>query len=383
MNSALPSRPRWLLPLVLTIAVHVLPVSRTRSEDHVDYKFEDYEEQGGRIRILTHAALFELTANSWLSLKGHYVYDGISGASPTGAPPPAGSDQVPLAELDDVRQAGDLTLAAKLGRHTLSPQFAYSSESDYRSLGLSLSDAIEFNDKNTTLIIGAAHNFDEVQPVFWDTPRHKNSTDVLIGVTQLLNPKTVLTANLTLGYSAGYLTDPYKGFRFDGYPDPTAIFPEKRPRHKSKEILMLTLAHYFDALNAGAELEYRFYHDSFGIKSHTAGVTWNQKLGKRVILSPLFRYYDQTAADFYAVRLPGDPSDPDSLVPIPAYYSADYRLSKMHTFTYGISATVIVNDHLHLDAAFKRYEMFGDDGVTSDSAYPTANVFSIGGSVWF
>lgn len=368
---------------MLTAIVHLFVVGRTRSEDRVAYKFEDYQEESGRIHIETHSALFEKTINSWLSLKGQYVYDGISGASPTGAPPPTGSDQVPTATLDDVRQAGTLELIAKLGRHTLTPQIAYSSESDYRSLGIALTDAIDFNEKNTTLAVGIAHNFDEIQPEFWDSAEHKDSTDVLLGVTQLLDARTVFTANFTFGYSDGYLADPYKGFRFDGYPDPTAVFGEKRPGYKSKEILFLSLTRFFDKLNGSAEAEYRFYHDSFGIDSHTLGLAWHQKIGKYVIVAPLFRYYTQSAADFYAVRLPGDPSDPDSLVPIPAYYSADYRLSELHTLTYGLKLIVTPKQWLQFDAAYKRYEMIGDDAVTSPSAYPKADIFTVGASLWF
>ena len=370
-------RPRLV---ALALLAQFITGPRARSEDEVAYKFESYQEDGDRINILTHSAYFEKAINSVLSIKGEYVYDGISGASPTGAPPPAGSHQVPVAKLDDIRNAGNLQLGLHLGNQTLTPQFSYSTEHDYTSTGVALNDAIEFNQKNTTLTLGLSHDFDHVQPLFWTKGKRKDSSDAMIGVTQLLDPHTYLTVNLSAGYSDGYLDDPYKRFRFDGYPDPAATFAEKRPGYKAKEILYVGATHYFDPLNASLEGSYRFYHDTYGINAQTVGLTWFQKIGKHVIISPMFRYYYQTAADFYAVRLPGDPSDPTSTVPIPNYYSADYRLSEMETFTYGAKIVYQINDHIRIDAAYKRYEMLGLDNKTSASAYPKANVFTLGAS---
>ena len=59
---------------------------------------------------------------------------------------------------------------------------------------------------------------------------------------------------------------------------------------------------------------------------------------------------------------------------VPKYYSADYRLSKMETFTVRNVKPARVTDWLTLDLAYKRYEMRGVDGVTSQSAYPKANI---------
>jgi len=39
--------------------------------------------------------------------------------------------------------------------------------------------------------------------------------------------------------------------------------------------------------------------------------------------------------------------------------------------------------NLSLDASYMRYIMSGLDGVTSQSAYPSANVFNLGLRVWF
>jgi hypothetical protein len=299
-------------------------------------------------------------------------------------PPGPGSNQVPLTHMTDTRHAGTLNVPiAWGGNQTTTPGFAYSLESDYQSIGISLTHSIAFNRKNTLMTFGVAHDFDTIFPHFFVNDEHKDNTDALIGFSQILGPRTVLSANFTMGITTGYLSDPYRGFHFDYYPDPTALFPEKRPDWKLREVFMLTLNQYVDPLYAGAELSYRFHHDSFGMFSHTAAVTWSQKIGSRLIVAPMFRYYWQTAAYFYAPWLPGDPTIPPgnpyfSGVYIPDYYSADYRLSRLETFTYGIGATVLISSHVRLDASYQRYEMYGLDSITSPSAYPKANIVSIG-----
>ena len=382
--SALPRLRTRLFSLGLAVVLHLQFTGRVRAENHADYRYESYLEEDGRISIQTHSLFFEQHILPWLDLKGNYVRDAVSGASPTGAPPPAGSSQVPLKHMEDLRNAGFIESDIRLGRHLLTPQLSYSLEHDYESKGISLSDAIDFNQKNTTLSLGYAHDFDQVFPKFWaGVHKPKDSDDFLVGVTQLLSPKAYISADFTYGYENGYLSDPYKQVRFDGYPDPTATFPENRPSYKSRQIGYLAFVYFVEALNGSVEADYRLYHDSFGILSHTVSVAWHQKIGKHVVLNPLFRYNRQSAADFYVIRLPGDPSDPSSPFPIPAYYSADYRLSSLHTFTFGLSATVMLGERVYLDLAYQRYEMHGDDPVTSASAYPKANVLSGGIRLWW
>ena len=65
-------------------------------------------------------------------------------------------------------------------------------------------------------------------------PQRKDTIDVLAGVTQSLTPTTLFNVTVTLGTAKGYLSDPYKGFRFSDYPDPSVLFPERRPGHRDE-----------------------------------------------------------------------------------------------------------------------------------------------------
>ena len=387
-------RPAHRLQLFVAAAVQWIGTGSGHAEDHVDYRYEFYGEEHGRIEVNTHSVYFEKKITDSIAAKGQFTYDGISGATPNGSPPQGTSTQVPLTRMQDTRLAGDLETDLRWGRQLLSPRLAYSTESDYESFGVSLSDAIDFNEKNTTLRLGVSHNFDSVLDLPEDTrtPRtwhDKDNTEGLIGVSQLLDPKTVFTADFTYGYETGFLNDPYRRVLFQGW---LTVIPgqplyithsEVRPGERTKQVFQTTLTHFFDRVNGSAEVSYRFHHDSFDIFSHTAALTWHQKLGAHLILEPTFRFYEQSAAYFYFPQGVPGLSAIDGNTERTEFYSADYRLSHMFTLTYGIKVSVIIKDWLQLDAGYHRYEMYGRDNATSASAYPMANIVTAGFRLWF
>ena len=66
--------------------------------------------------------------------------------------------------------------------------------------------------------------------------------------------------------------------------------------------------------------------------------------------------------------------------PVPAgpFYSADYRLSAFLSYTYGVKVVWIINSNWQLDGSIERYEMRGQDSVTSPSVYPRAAIVTAG-----
>ena len=223
--SGLPLLSRRFTALLFALLFRLVQPPRAAAENKIEYRYEDYNEDNGRMHIRTHAVGFEQELNAKVTAKGLLVYDGISGATPTGELPALGSSQVPLANVTDIRRALSLDLAIRYNkRGTLTPQFSYSQESDYASRGVSLAHAYDFNDKNTTLLLGAAHNFDSVGGGVLTEFQRKDTTDFLVGVNQLLSPETVLSVNLTLGYSDGYLNDPYRRVTFYVPDSPDSIF---------------------------------------------------------------------------------------------------------------------------------------------------------------
>src|SRR3974390_408061 len=67
-----------------TVILHTLQHGTARAEDHLDYKYENYGEEDGRIQVQTHSALFEAALTHAVTARAQFVYDAISGATPTG-----------------------------------------------------------------------------------------------------------------------------------------------------------------------------------------------------------------------------------------------------------------------------------------------------------
>jgi len=357
------------------------------AQSQLDYRFEYYKEDDNRMTIETHSIHFEQQIIDSIMARGDLTYDGISGATPTGLVDPTGKPY--MATLKDIRRAEGVELDAKLGNHTLTPAFTHSLESDYESYGVSLGDAVDFNDKNTTLKFGFSHNFDSAlsSPTYYP-PRvwkEKQSTEGIIGISQLLSPKAIFSTALTFGNDSGYLSDPYRFAAFEPF-GPGAEFaaPDTRPSHRNKEVLYTSLTYFVVPAHASIEGSYRFYHDSYGILSHTLELSWHEWLGSHVIIEPRFRFSEQSAADFYTTGFPGPyVTDPNTgaYIPPSGIHSSDYRLSELYTLDYGLQATFVLDQNTRIIVGYHRYEMYGLDSSTPPAMYPKANVITIGFSL--
>ena len=376
----------WLPTGTLVAALLLLTPRSGRAEDGISYKFQSWQEEAGRIRVDAHYGLIEkdLTPADHLRLTG--VIDTIAGATPTGAPPEPGSDEVPLAQLEERREAWQVEYAHQFPRVQTTVSYANSRESDYRSDAVALNTLTDFNQKHTRLLIGVARAEDDVTARFLPEPRDKTTDDIIIGVTQLVDAQTSATANLTFSRSRGYLSDPYKivGKTVELLPGlPLALtFPENRPEEREKWILYTSINRRIERWDAAAEFSWRFLDDGFGSDSHTLTAEWFQRLGASIVLRPLVRYYQQSAADFYVVTLDGTPIVPPNRPTGAApFYSADYRLSAMRTWTLGVKVVWEVKPWLSVDATFERYLMRGRD-ETPGAAFADANIFTVGVRLW-
>ena len=363
----------------------ITPRPSARAEGSLAYNFEDYSETAGRVGVHTMGLLANQDLGNDFKLSFTAINDSIAGATPTGEPAPAGSDQVPLAILHDHRKAWDADLSRQFKRVNVAIGYADSREHDYISRGWSVNTLTDFNQKNTTLLFGVAGHDDSVE-TFYD-PEHTyvklHSHSAILGVTQLLDPRTTFTLNFTLARDTGYLSDQYKvveqvvelvpGSFF------SLIFPENRPSERNSGVWYASVNRAFPELKGALEGSYRFYSDTYGVRANTLELKWLQKLGGGFVLAPDFRIHEQGAAKFYYYNL-----DTTNIVPTyipdpngPAY-SSDYRLSSLRAVTYGLNLSWKPKEWLKLTLDYSRYNMRGRDGVTPQSAYPDANIYSAG-----
>ena len=354
-----------------------------RAEDSVTYDYEDYREADGRVAVQAQYGLVQQDLGPDMHLKLQSAIDAIAGATPNGAPPATPGGPVPLSYTSDRRKAWSMDLSRQFSGLNVTAGYAYSRESDYVSNGWSVNTLTDFNQKNTTLLLGAAGTDDRVTLRYLDTVKPKHGLDLITGVTQLLDPLTSLTFNVGYGRSTGYLADPYRVVEkrtevFPGLYLPL-LYAENRPDQRSKWTAYAAINRSVPKLNGAVEASYRFYHDTFGTTAHTVDLAWFQKIGEHLILRPGLRLYEQTAANFYAVSFDGVSYTPSQL-PNPAgpFYSADYRLSAFRSYNYGLKAIWTVNASWELNLAYEEYEMHGTDHVTSSSAYPRAAITTAG-----
>lgn len=373
------------IQLWLAFLVQLFWGMRAQSESQVDGGYQYYKEDNNRMTVNTYTAYFDQKITDAITTKGEFTYDGVSGSTPTGTLSGGNTGNVNLTHLEDIRRAENIELDWQLANHTVTPGFAHSLESDYESYSGSLADAIALNEKNTTFQYGISQNFDRAREANRTTWNPKYATEAMVGISQLLSPKTIFNTAFTFGNDSGYLSDPYRyaGFAPNGLflPDGSQLYigvPERRPSHRNKEVLFTSVTQHFDDLDASLEGSYRFYHDSYGIYANTLELTWHQWNGKHIVIEPYIRGYEQSAASFYAITFSGAYAggNPSGI------HSSDYRLSELYTIDYGLQITAIaISDHLHVVVGYHRYAMYGLDGQTNSGMYPRANVYTAGLSI--
>ncbi len=152
-----------------------------RSEGAVNYKYADYQEAGGRVGVETQGVLIEQDLGTDTRVKIEGLLDALAGATPNGQPAPAGGDQVPLSHMSDRRKAWSADVSRQFTGVNVTLGAANSRESDYVSTGLSLNTLADFNQKNTTLLVGLAGTEDDIKVFFQPQRAQKRTRDLIVG----------------------------------------------------------------------------------------------------------------------------------------------------------------------------------------------------------
>ena len=260
---------------VIVGAILWLSLPKTgRAENSFTFKAQSWQEDDHRIRVDSQYGLIDADLSTSTHFKIMGLIDSIAGATPTGEKPLAPGAPTPLAMMHDRRKAWDSELSHQFSRVNLTVGFANSRESDYVSNGWSLNTVTDFNDKNTSLLLGYGRTDDKIneEKLGWTIKRPKTGNDFMVGVIQLLDPNTSVSANVSYGRSRGYMSDPYKivsTTMLDLDPGTYYTVPENRPLEKNKVSVFLATNHNFEKLHGALDASYRYYHDTFGISSNT------------------------------------------------------------------------------------------------------------------
>ena len=363
----------------MALALPAIAAAETDQQPQVDYQFSFYQENDNRMTVRAHQARTIIPIKDTI-LQLDLVKDVVSGASPMFIMPARSENGEPTqvlsgASIIEERDVANLGLSRTIQDWDIGLNVGVSSEDDYLSHSASAELGHDFNQKNTHLSLAYGVSLDDIgQTGNPSLQESKRSGDIAIGLSQLLDSKSIIEVNLGYGQHRGYLSDPYKkvfirsaGIKNDVRPDGRYQWTAQLNyrRHLNEKI----------ALN----INYRYYHDNWAIQSHTITLGAAINLGHQWILRPSLRYYSQTQAYFHQNYFDNLRDD--------GYHSSDYRLAGFGAISPEIKLEKQFNDSLSLNLSWRyyrsddSYQLGSNDSVLVDPL--SFNLFNIGVSMRF
>lgn len=219
-----------------------------------------------------------------------------------------------------------------------------STEFDYQSFGLNVNFSQKTKNRNgefTAKVQGYLDHLKYILPVELragtsqqgsggregedDYPsKSRNSFSGSLSYSQIINKQLQIMFIADLIYQQGYLGLPFHRVYFPGV---TAPKVETLPDTRLK-IPLGFRANYFIGDKVVLRTFYRYYHDSWGLSGHTVQLETSVKVNPFFSVTPFYRYYTQSAVDYFA------PINTHSLSD--QYYTSNYDLSKFNSNFYGL-----------------------------------------------
>ena len=356
----------------LTAAAMALPGVHARAAEApgenpwmFDATHMEYSESGARMNVRVNQASAVVPIGDAFQLKANGIQDLMSGASPVfNAPGPGGKPQQVLtgASVRDNRKAGDIGGSAIFGDNQVTLRQGWSSENDYKSTWTSLEGRHDFNRKSTTLTAGVAFSDDGVSN--HDTPddfRTRIKRDFFVGMTQLLDERSLIAASLEYSYSNGFLSDPYKLV----FVQSGGLLPDARPSQRRQTAATVKYVTFIPAIDSALHAVGNLSTDNWGVRSGSFELQWKKELPGEWLVNAGARYYTQSAADFYAPLYLTTPGDT---------HSSDYRLAGFGSIAWlaGVTKQITPNFSIQL-AAERSYRRAGlrssGTGIDADNYF--------------
>jgi len=379
-----------------------------------------YSEADDRVQAVEPALNLSKTFADESSASVRIVYDALTGASPNGA---AVADVAQtftsasgLARLEKAEDEGDDDQIEEYGdrasytvapgdipldesfedtRTTLSGGWskpfgdgytgnlggAYSTEGDFTSYSVNAALSKDINNNSTTLSAGINLEFDTITPnggmpePLTSYASHnttgssdtKQVTDVIAGVTQVISRRWIMQLNASLSQSSGHHDDPYKFLTVADngnlITDPNnaesyLYLFEHRPEDRQK-ISLFWQNKYAIGSSDAIDLSYRYMTDDWGVNSNTLDLTYHWQVTDRVYLEPHYRYYNQSAADFYTPFLQTGSDvaiNGTEVTALTDFASSDPRLGAFSANTLGLKLGLSLSHHQEVNVRYEQYQ---------------------------
>jgi len=203
----------------------------------------------------------------------------------------------------------------------------------------------------------------DYNPIFEQfSNKSRNSYSLGFGLSQILSKNFQTLFALDMVLQQGLLSTPYQRIYFSDIEDSfiedfqLADAIEQLPDLRFKLALGNRMSFYINEYIVLRSF-YRYYFDDWGITSHTASIEVPVKITDKFTLYPSYRYYSQTAADYFAPY--------ETHISTDRYYTSDFDLSKFYASQYGFGLTytdIFTNSHIwifglkSIDLKFNYYE---------------------------
>ena len=259
-------------------------------EDRADVLYHLYT--GGGVDINGPSVLVRKQVGRNTSFVANYYVDMISSAS---------IDVITTASpYHEERTQWSLGMDYLHGNTTMTVNYTTSTESDFDATTYSFAVSQDmFGDLTTVTLSYALGDYivgNSQDPTF---ERENDRQHYGVGITQILSRNMIAALNFQVITDEGFLNNPYRSVR---YADPgTALGysyePELYPNTRTSSAVGIR-AKYYLPYRAAIEAEYRYFTDTWDIKSDTASIAYIHPLGPWTFTAK-YRYHDQTGASFF------------------------------------------------------------------------------------
>lgn len=214
---------------------------------------------------------------------------------------------------------------------------SFSKEFDYTSFGLGASFTKTSRDNNQEFTAKAQAFLDTwkvIYPIEFRTgsvgrrgeddypSSPRNSFSASLSFSQVVNKNLQVSLVTEPVYQSGLLATKYQRVYFTDGSEQMETLPDTRFK-----LPIGVRANYFLGDRVIVRSFYRYYMDNWGVKAHTIDLETPVKITPSFSVSPFYRFYTQTAADYFAPYQQHLPTD--------AFYTSDYDLSKFNSQFFG------------------------------------------------
>jgi len=229
-------------------------------------------------------------------------------------------------------------------------------------------------DQQLNLSVGTSFGWDAIDPLADDdtntgteskTTLHWNAV-----ATQVVSPTTMVRVGVEYNIVDGLQHNPYRNVYAGG-----TNVPERHPSERQRRDAFVKVNQYLPN-RSSAKLSYRLYNDDWGIDSHEIGTRLNQYLTGGVFARYEYRWYTQTAADFWR-------DEYATTNGVDGWRTGDYRMGALSSHLFGLALDFDFNTLQPATPVLGRLDLWLSVQRYFNSNNYSANIFETGLDVRF